>query len=58
MKWQTGAFIGLMSALILGTSLLSYGGSLLPASSRDGALSLRNVQARRTHFTRYYAFGK
>ena len=58
MSWQTGAFIGVLSACILGTSILSFSGWMLPATDETGAISLRNVEARRTHFVRHYALGK
>lgn len=58
MSWQTGGFIGVLAAMVLGTSFLSYSGAMLPASNKAGALSLKNVEARRTHFMRSFALGK
>jgi len=58
MSWQTNTFIGVLTVLVLGTAVLSYTGILLPSSDAASSVSLRNVQARRTHFVRHYAFGK
>jgi hypothetical protein len=58
MSWQTNAFIGALAFLVLLACILSFSGLMLPSTSEAGALSLRNVQARRTHFVRHYAFGK
>jgi hypothetical protein len=53
MRWTTLVFLAALGTLAGGSFLLSYTGP-----EKAGSLSLRNVQARRTHFVRYYAFGK
>lgn len=58
MTWRTYTFIGALAVLVAGAFYLSYSGAMLPGPDRASQLSLRNVQARRTHFMRYYAFGK
>ena len=58
MNWQTGTFIGLLATMVLGTTFLSYSGAMLPGPNTTDALSLRNVESRRTHFMRSFALGK
>lgn len=58
MNWKTNTFIGVLAMLVAGTFYLSYSGAMLPGPDRTNPVSLRNVEARRTHFMRYYAFGK
>lgn len=58
MNWKTWMFTGLMGTLVLGAFYLSYSGAALPRPDEKSGLSMRDVQARRTHFMRYYAFGK
>jgi hypothetical protein len=58
MNWKTYTFIGALAMLIAGAFYLSYSGATLPGPDRTSPLSLQSVQARRTHFMHYYAFGK
>lgn len=58
MNWKTYTFMGLMSTLVLGAYYLSFSGAALSKPDEKSGLSMRNVQNRRTHFMRYYAFGK
>jgi hypothetical protein len=50
--------MGLMGTLLLGAFYLSSSGATLSKPDEKSDLSMRNVQNRRTHFMRYYAFGK
>jgi len=58
MNWKTYTFIGFLAVTVLGSFYLSYSGATLPTPDEKSTVSLRNVQNRRTHFMRYYAFGK
>ena len=58
MNWKTYTFIGVLTMLVAGSFYLSFSGAMLPEPDRTNPLSLRSVEARRTHFMRYYAFGK
>lgn len=58
MSWQTASYIGVVLSFVIGTSLFSYRGMVLPTANEKGALSMRDVEARRTHFMRHYALGK
>lgn len=57
MEWSTKAFIALILTLVLGATGISYSGAFLPKTDEATAVSLRNVEARRTHFMRNYALG-
>lgn len=58
MNWKTWTYIGVLSALVVGSFGLSFSGAMLPGPDESSSISLRNVQNRRTHFGAYYAFGK
>ena len=47
-----------LGVLVLGAVWATSSGAMLPGPDSSESISLRNVQARRTHFMRYYAFGK
>ena len=54
MSWQTGGFIGVLAAMVLGTSFLSYSGAMLPTSNKAGALALAEFFRRRPDRLREY----
>jgi hypothetical protein len=58
MNWKTFTFIGVLATIVFGSFYLSYSGAMLPGPDEASKVSMRNVQNRRTHFMRYYAFGK
>ena len=58
MTWKTCTFIGIIATMVLGSFYLSYSGAMLPGPDESSKVSMRNVQNRRAHFMRYYAFGK
>ena len=58
MSWQTTTFIGFLAAIVTGAVAMSMSGAMLPTSDESDALSLRNIESRRTHYMRNYALGK
>ncbi len=56
--WPVYLYIAALVVLFFGCIGLSVTGAALPGPDSDEKISLRNVQARRTHFFHYYAFGK
>ncbi len=58
MTWKSYSYIAVLAALIVGTFYFSYTGAALPGPDDGTKVSLRNVQNRRSHFVRYYSFGK
>lgn len=58
MGWKSLAYIAALILLLLGAFYATYSGAMLPGPEEKGSLSLRNVQARRTHFMHYHSFGK
>jgi hypothetical protein len=57
-SWPIYLYVGGLAVLLVGCIALSVTGAALPGPGSDEKISLRNVQARRSHFFHYYAFGK
>lgn len=57
-SWPVYLYIAGLVVLLIGCIGLSVTGAALPGPDSDEKISLRDVQARRSHFFHYYAFGK
>lgn len=58
MNWKTGTYLGILSTVLVTSVILTWTGAALPGPDETTDFSMRNVQNRRTHFMRYYSFGK
>jgi len=58
MAWSTWVYLAFTSVVVGGAAWLTMTGAWLPTANEDSAVSLRDVDNRRTHFATYYAFGK
>lgn len=58
MSWFTRIYMGIIGLSVAGAGALSYTGAMLPSANENSALSLRDVENRRTHFVRNYSLGK
>lgn len=55
--WTTG-YLAVLLLLVLLSWFASATGAMLPGPDRKEAISLRDVQNRRTHFFTHFALGK
>lgn len=58
MGWKSWLYVSFLGCVCVTSAFLTFTGAALPGPEENADFSFRNVENRRTHFMRYYSFGK